>query len=429
MTTTPTSANVDGVDTHSARPAPPRYFVSQPTAGAPDAPTGVTEEAGEIAHVIDVLRVQPEGAAGEELIVGVDLRGRLRAAPGSARTQLRPRALAQLSHHELAVGGRPRTVRAQQLWLLDAQDLEVPESGGPLDPVNLHGVLLGPFAPTSRALPPGGPALSVEGQLVCGRADLLWRFVEELPHAFRYASGGTCQHLTLPGGRADEVRAGHAIVLAYPMPPPELATEAAANDEEVLLMLYELLCAVDEGLRRAGDEGLPPLPVPSRALLEHRLRAEGWQIEGDRAVRRSPRASAWRRLFGPEKRELPPEGTREGFLALAHAALERIPGWPDERARALADRLAGVVPPPSRADLSTGRTIPRADAGPGVTPPPPPPITVTRAATLPDDWRRDFDPSPATAVPEPAANRAAEPTSAPASDLRQPLPDWMRDFE
>ena len=66
------------------------------------------------------------------------------------------------------------------------------------------------------------------------------------------------------------------------------------------------------------------LPVPSRPLLEQQLQAEGYEIKGDKAVRKSNRddeqtglmATVFGALMG-ESLKLPPEGRPEDFIELA----------------------------------------------------------------------------------------------------------------
>ncbi|MBI5496880.1 MAG: hypothetical protein HY904_17835 [Deltaproteobacteria bacterium] len=429
-------------------PTVPRHFVAHSgDAGAPGAPLPPR-------RALDLLRLSGPHRQETELAVCADAAGTLRGVSARA-SDLPPSVREDLSHHQLSSPGPAWTLRASELWLMDVQALEQPlATPGLNDPVHLFGSLVGPVPETA------GPG--VRGRLTVTRADLLGALVQGAAAAFRTpgpGSTGLCFHALLPGGDDVETVTGHALVLAYPMAPAELGLEDVANELLVAQMIHDLLGALQADLRHERvDHPLRDtvIPVPSRALLESELAANGYLVKGNTAVKQRAGGvdgGMLNSVFGwlaQEKTDLPPEGSVQDFLELARAALGLFPGWPTPRARALADCLSlrgvsPVVPRPGPA-RGTAPPVPHrpAPAGPAPTLPAGPadwmrdftapgagPVRVTRITARPrartpappaaTDWMRDF---PSTRAPA---------TRAPAAGADQPgpgrKPDWMKDFE
>jgi hypothetical protein len=114
---------------------------------------------------------------------------------------------------------------------------------------------------------------------------------------------------------------------------------------------------------------------------------------------------------------LPPEGGMDDFIAMARMALKSIPGWPDQRSRALHARVGAGV----------------AGVRPAAIPAPPPAPPVAPAQRLPprlqrprsDDWMQDFIESHASS----GTSRKPRLTSAATLAPPQAKVDWRGDFE
>lgn len=455
-------------------PTRPRYFVPRPTREAA-APTA--SGPGRIVHALDLFVLEESAHRGREWMVGLDEAGTLVLLPIEDRRHLPAAVQAELSYHEVASGG-PRRLAFSEVYLFSAQFIEpAADAPGANDPVHLFGTLHGPFP-----RPAGVTAAATEGQLTVTRADLLEGLVMGEAWAFRFSGevgsagpSSRCFHMMLPGDREEVAAEGRGVVLAYPLLPPELTLTDAANEILVSQLLYELLAALREDLRKEQAECVwltDELPVPSRAAFIQRLESDGYTLEGDVAVRRGEaRRGFLASLFGASRGDrviVPPEGTLAEYLGLARAALASLPGWPSRRAVALRARSGGggVVP-----------MVPHV-APAGNTPPAGPPGAIPASALEPTSWQDDFrDPAgpPPASPPRPTAaqqrldagstrsastprgpappNRAdrakrakraegpewmddfAEPTPGPVSDPleeEQPAPvrpDWMKDFE
>lgn len=415
----------------------PRYFV--PASGAVEAPGPRAGDPSWVVRILDLFRLNNREGADGDWVVGADLDGNLDLIALEDRRALASEDQVQLSHHEVANGGRIRRIDAEQLFLFAVQLLEQPDEPGLNPPIYLYGRMTGPFPrPRSAELP------ALNGQLTATRADVLDGLAEGEVTAFRYASSadarvsGRSFHLLLPGGPGEEIEAGRSIVLAYPMQPPEIATLDAANERLTVQILYDLLRPFSEDLARTGKPLARPVPVPNRAAYAAQLEGEGWRVTGDRAVRTSKRRSALgkmiARLFDSESMTLPPEGTTEDFFAAARLALKSLDGWPDARSQALRARL--------RAARAAPGATPRAEALPVQARPIPPRLQRPRR----DDWMKDFigaHVKPGGAPPRitTAATRAAssgpadwrsdfapEPVKVP-DKPREASPEWMKDFE
>ena len=381
-------------------------------------------------------------APDEDWVVGADLDGNLDLIAPEDRRALGGEEQLQLSHHEVANGGRIRRIDAEQLFLFAVQLLEQPSDEPGLNPpVYLYGRMTGPFPRSGSAALP-----AVDGQLTATRADVLDGLAEGEANAFRcpkavgaHVSGRSFNFL-LPGGPLEEIEAGRSIILAYPMPQPEIATLDAANESLTVQILYDLLRPIPEELARAGERPLArPVPVPSRAAYAAQLEAEGWRVKGDRAERTSKRRTSVgtmiARLFDSESLTLPPQGTTEDFFGVARLALKSLDGWPDARSQAL------------RARLRTAKAAaPRAVALPEPSPVPARPIPPRIQRPRRDDWMKDFigahvkaggaAPRITTSATRPASSSPADwrsdfepvPTKVP-DKPREASPEWMKDFE
>ncbi|MEW5848945.1 MAG: hypothetical protein AB2A00_09025 [Myxococcota bacterium] len=403
----------------------PRHFIAR--AGVAPVPVGSARPV----HALDVLRLHHRHLVDEEWAVTVDPSGVLRLEPGSARGSLPSSVQVELSHHEVARGRPPRVLEASQVYLFDLQVMEQRvETPGPNDPVYLYGELHGPY--------PSGHPTSVQGQLTVTRADVLHGLLLGAAESFVLQGGENmrCFHALLPGDNEAAIRSGEGLVLAYPLMPAELVVTDASNTALVHELLYDLLAALQvdvrkEALRHPLVDRV--LPVPSRAALESQLRAEGYQIKGDSAVRRRGAFSSsgsgsggmlgavWGALTA-QKVALPPEGDTATFLELARESLKALPGWPDERSQALSTRVRQGPP------LSSVTRIP---APPHVPPPPrpttPPPRGPVRRE--PADWMRDFmgtHDAPGRSAPRVTSGTSGR--SMPAKSASQ-APSWMEDFQ
>jgi hypothetical protein len=140
--------------------------------------------------------------------------------------------------------------------------------------------------------------------------------------------------MLLAGSAEPEVRDGRGVVLAYPLAQADVELETAGNDHHTAQLVYELLQALYAD--PAYGQSPPPLPVPSRAPIEAALRARGYEIEGDTAMRRKPGLLG---AFRKERVPLPAEARVEELLRLGAAALRKLGGWPSPRALALRGRV------------------------------------------------------------------------------------------
>lgn len=322
----------------------PRFFA--PTGPAkPLAPPDVCR----IESLLSVFQC-PAAGAGRGFLVGVDQERHLRLLPGEARGQLPGRLQAQLQAQELVQ--RPWLLQFRTLYLMAAEFLEqAPDTPGFNDPVFLSGRLYGPFSSEAGA---SAAAAEIPGKLSATRGDVIEGIVRGAPHAFQIIEGGAlssrtprCFHLLLPGGSEDELRGGHGAVLVFPL--LSEFCESVENEGATAGLLYDLLAALQEDLRRAQMRGAFPdlvLPVVSRRMHEKRLQARGYTIQGGTALHPLSKPSAtWlgRLLQGwlRERSSLPPQGTLADFLKIARTALASLSDWPSPRAAALQARAHG----------------------------------------------------------------------------------------
>jgi hypothetical protein len=240
--------------------------------------------------------------------------------------------------NEQLLGPAPREVHLKELYLfaLLAVDAGV-DRPGLNDPMALDGTLFGPF--------PGEQPIAVEGRLTVTRGDLLQAATEGHASPF-FVTGhqldprvGGATGLMLPAAEAKALLAGRGAVLAFPYSP--FAAEQGVSGSERLLndLLHGVLVQVRDDLERSrpGDP-LAGIAIPhaNRGALAAELRARGFGIEGDEAVK--PRAGLLGRLFA-ERIRLPEQGRTEDYLWLARSFLQLFEGWPTARQQALAAQV------------------------------------------------------------------------------------------
>lgn len=392
-------------------------------------------------HVVDTFRLVTHTQAEQEWLVVADALGRLSAIPDTDRGALPPSVQQELAYHEIGGRRKSRRIEASELFLFNLQLVEQPvPCPGVDDPVYLYGTLFGPF-PAAEPLSPAG----AEGQLTVTRVDLLDGLAQGVSHAFRYpgntgANGDPahCFHLLLPGDRDEELRSGRGLVLAYPLLPTEFFLTDPSNEFLIRQLWYDLLKALQEDLKcesAAHPLGNLILPVPSRHLLEQRLVSEGYEIQGDQAIKKREAETGFRGLINnvldalsTETLSLPPEGGVEEFLAITRAALDGLPGVPPPRTLTLrqrinpaqpaaAFRVSNPVPPPPPAGHST--------AGSSSVSMPPRAIPLRRRDA--DDWMKDFTTErKPEGVKPPRLSGPSAPT--PRRGSQRGEPEWMADF-
>ena len=269
------------------------------------------------------------------------------------------------------------------------------------------------------------------------RGDLLDGLTRGAGHAFRYAGlGGTddqvsrCFHAMLPGGDEEDVRRGAGVVLAYPLFPAEMLAADASNEVVVEHLLYDILGQLKDDLAREHTEHplrSRVLPVPDREALERQLQAQGYEIKGDRAVKKVEEGEGFRgvlaSVFGAlmsDELELPPEAGVDEFLSIARLTLEAAPGWPSPRSVALQSL---VKPAPAR--RGERPPTPPVVRTPQPSSQPRPARVTPRPAARPDGppaWMRDF----IAAHRQPGAPPSRLTSTAPQGSKE---PGWLKDFE
>ncbi len=391
-----------------------RYFVPRGAA----VPLSPAPGAG-LARALDAFVVGGPGGLRRGVVVR-DLAGELLLLEEDSADALPDVVRRELGRHELARGRPPRFVDAGAVWLLAIDLLEQPhDSPGTNDPVHLYGRLSGPFGGAA------GPAAAVHGQLTVTRGDLLRGFLEGMTQPF-LVEGGAVFHATLPGEPVEEQTLGRGVVVAYALLPLDAGGLDGGNETCMLQIFDGLVHAFADDLRRHGAQNAltrRPLPVLDRRTLEARLRAEGFTIDGNHALRKTG-------LFARERRPLPTEWQIDDVEPVARVALDTLaPGFPDARSHALWSRIHPRPPtplsPPAR-PASTGPTAAR---------PKPTTVVVQPFSRRAPDWMTDFT-TPA-GLPPPRRTRVAPKESGvpsrgppPGSDVPQPVrPEWMKDFE
>jgi hypothetical protein len=383
---------------------PPRYFLPSGTPMA--APAWRSALA---THVLDVFRL-PWGSS--EAVVVADETGALHLLSDGVPGVLPARCREALARQELTSGRPPRKIAATSLYLFALETVERPvDTPGVNDPVHLAGRLYGPYGQ------PAAPTCS-DGTLTVTWCDLVASLLDDAPDALLVTGGSSVTralHAMLPGDDAAGTRAGEAIVLVYPVVPPELGADGG-NEALCAQWLETAIHGLQAGLRQA-DISAPavtaPVPVACLADLLAAWEREGWEIRGDQAVRLDPSLKSGiggllTNVLGlPDhlKRKVPREGTLDELLALARDVLAAVPGWPTERYRALRARLnmAPVVAP--------AVAVPKASDAP------------RRSVPDPRDDRAIPPPVPS----KPASTTRKSKSGAAGSPAKRP--DWMDDFE
>ncbi|HMY73827.1 MAG TPA: hypothetical protein PLQ88_18560 [Blastocatellia bacterium] len=406
---------------------------------------------------MDCFCLNNRHTASQEWIIATDALGNLQALPDGDRQHLPPEVQTELAWFEMG-SHHKRQIEAAELYLFYLQVLEqLPEAPGLNDPIYLYGTLFGPY-------PSASPAAGIEGQLTITRADLLEGLLLGADFAFRYAGSGgdpsRCFHLTLPADTEDAIKRGQGVVIAYPLLPPELIVNDVANELFACRLLYDTMSALKAD---AEEENIhhplkqTTLPVPNRALLEQQLQTEGYEIKGDKAVRKSNRdgepAGLLAKVFGAllsESLKLPPEGQPEDFLQLAKLTLQALPGWPTARSVALKNLIkpaspiaarTAITPPPPHVQTFASRPKlpPRATNEPPAwvkdfaathqRPNSEKPRLTSHSTndTNSPEWMKDFD---EPAIPSAIQNETNTSDKSPHNPVnKNPQPDWMQDFD
>jgi hypothetical protein len=345
-----------------------------------------------------------------ELLVGTQADGALSVVEND-RSQLSQRVTAQLAFHEVA-SGKKLTLDVAELYVFDLQVLELlMDAPGINDAMYLYGTLRGPYPATK-----GSPVATVEGQLTVTRSDLLSALVDGTHDAFAYrpeGHGSRCVHALLPGERGDVIDGGHGSVLAFPLAPAWTLDSLIPNDRVASQIFYDVINALYRDLKEPLE-----LPVPSRATIDAELKADGFTIEGDTAVRSKRSGILGALMPEREKRTLPREGTLDDYIRAAGLALGKL-GIATPETLALRRRRGVITPAPS-----ASRPIPTAVAS---TPKPPAASEGRqprpRVETQPTDWMKDF--VDAHRVPGRPAPRVVAPARAVTT---KKSPAWMDDF-
>jgi hypothetical protein len=420
----------------------PRYFIGRSNALPHD---NSPDEFLPPDHIIDSFFIGGRHLVERELAVAVDALGNLQALPLDDFDTLTATARTELAYHEMSGVGQRRLLEATEFFLFRLDLLEQP-SGAPgwNDPVYLYGALYGPWPGADRK-----QAAGIEGQLTITRGDLLEGLVRGAGHAFRYAAsdgGGKrdvrCFHSMLPGDREEEIRRGAGIVLAYPLFPAELILTDASNEFVVSQLLYDVLIALKEDLEREQIVHAlrsMVLPVPSRMTLEGQLMAQGYEIKGDRAIKKAEAGGGFQGLlatvFGPlmgDRLELPPEGEADDFLDLARTTLDTLPDWPPARIAALRSCVKQVT-----AEAYRNAITRRSTEAPQVRVPQPSMIhrhtqvRPVRPGGGPPDWMQDFITAhrePGAPAPRLTSTATLKPEPISIADSGKQELEWMKDF-
>jgi len=386
--------------------------------------------------VLDLFVHTRAGEAPREVMTGLDALGALSLHEADRRDERLGSIRQHLAHAEVGGAGLRRVeAGAGGLWLFAVELLEqLPDAPGANDTLYLYGTLWPADAPAS----PG-----VRGQLTTTRADVLRGLVEAERWAFRYPPDEaervpSAYHLMLPGDRAEVVRAGQGLVLAYPAMDPELLGSHAGNELQVLGFFHDVLAALrrDEEHDGASED---VLPVPDVTGFVNDLVAQGWVLseDGRSATRERDGAGFFQRLFtAKETIELPAPATIADYARRARAELARLPGWPSAASEALFSRVApwtGALARTSPSVPTRAVTTPRApEATAAATPAPRPPCATTGGLARPsrDEWMQDFLGQHAGRAPELSRVKPTRPVRPePIPTQRPARPDWMKDFD
>jgi hypothetical protein len=482
----------------SSRPLP-RYFVSRTDSEWSE--QGIISTL-EPVHAIDSFFLGGRHVVEREWLVTIDAAGFLRALSDEELSELPEVVQQDLAFNEVIGSAASRSMDGVEFYTFHLEALEQPpETPGLNDPVYLYGTLYGPFPAASDESLRG-----IQGQLTVNRLDLLAGLVNSSKYSFHYQTGAAgstsrCFNILLPGDREEEINRGKGLVMAYPLMPGEIGLGDPWNEFLVSTLIFDMLAALKEDIEQEKVNHplrTMTLPVVNRFSFEKDLEANGYVIKGDMAMRqpnvanllpnilpdvlKHPLPSAVTNAIGKvikDKFTLPPEGTVDDFITLARETLEKLPGYPPPRAKALQNRVhqASVE---ARGGASRKQAAPpkpvKTPQGTVATPQPakktkksewmndfivthrqpegPPETrltnlksvasTVSKQApqkTTTPTWMNDFQTSPA--VPQKAAPQKAAPlketpqtetprkdsASKPQPKQSEPKPDWMKDFE
>ncbi len=477
----------------SSRPLP-RYFVSRSDSEWSE--QGIISTL-EPVHAIDSFFLGGRHVVEREWLVTIDAAGFLRALSDEELSELPEVVQQDLAFNEVIGSAASRSMDGVEFYTFHLEALEQPpETPGLNDPVYLYGTLYGPFPAASDESLRG-----IQGQLTVNRLDLLAGLVNSANYSFHYQTGAAgstsrCFNILLPGDREEEINRGKGLVMAYPLMPGEIGLGDPWNEFLVSTLIFDMLAALKEDIEQEKVNHplrTMTLPVVNRFSFEKDLEANGYVIKGDMAMRqpnvanllpnilpdvlKHPLPSAVTNAIGKvikDKFTLPPEGTVDDFIALARETLEKLPGYPPPRAKALQNRVhqASVE---ARGGASRKQAAPpkpvKTPQGKVATPPPsqktkksewmndfivthrqpegPPETrltnlksvasTVSKQApqkTATPAWMNDFQTSPA--VPQKAApikektqteTPKKDSASKPQPKQSDPKPDWMKDFE
>lgn len=434
----------------------PRYFVPHADPLDADAP----DVNAAPLHLIDSFFVGNRHLEEREWIVAVDELGNLRAMPPENRASFAASLQNELAFNEISRNRPARLIEASQIFLFNLQLVEqIGGAPGWNDPVYLYGTLFGPLPANAD-----DQCAGIKGQLTVTRGDLLDGLVQSSGDAFRYGGSGgigggfsRCFHLMLPGDTDEEIRRGAGIIIAYPLFPAELLAGDAANEIVVSQLLYDLLSRLKEDLER---EQIPNplrsivLPVVNRFNLERELKAQGYRIEGDTAVKKNDSGEGFKgflaSVFGALRNDnltLPPEGETDDFLRIAGQTLEHFEnGFPDARIVALRNCLKSA-PAQRQVQSPLMPTPPIKTPAPVNTPPTPlqAASATVKKTVVPENeppaWMRDFmhahrkedEPPPKlTSVSKsgtPVISTAKNKLKAREKQQRQRRLEWTKDFE
>jgi hypothetical protein len=296
----------------------------------------LTLELAGVQQATDVFEASFGAEEAEPWVVVIDEAGSFFLAELERRDEL-PARVRDMVNEQL-LGPALRQVHLKELYLfaLLAADAGI-DRPGLNDPMALDGALYGPF--------PSEKPRALEGRLTITRGDLLQGAIEG--HATRFFVTGhqldprVCgaTGLMLPASEARTLQAGRGAVLAFPYSP--FAAEQGASGNERLLndLLYGVLEQVRGELEksRPGDPlGAIRVPFPNRSALAAELRARGFTLDGNQAVKARPGLLG--RLFA-ERIQLPEQGRTEDYLWLSRSFLQLFEGWPTDRQRALSAQV------------------------------------------------------------------------------------------
>jgi len=338
----------------------PRYFVSRSDSEWSE--QGLISQL-EPVHAIDSFFLGGRHVVEREWLVTIDAAGCLKAISDEELSDLPQEVQQDLAFNEVIGSAANRSMDGVEFYIFHLEALEQPpETPGLNDPVYLYGTMYGPFPAASEESYRG-----IQGQLTVNRIDLLAGVVNSSPYSFHYQTGSSgstqrCFNVLLPGDREEEIMRGKGLVMTYPLMPGDIGLGDPWNEFLVSNLIYDMLSALKDDIEKEKvNHPLKDmtLPVVSRFSFEKELESRGYVIKGEVAMRQpgaaggalpnllpdvlsKPLPSAITNAIGKiikDKFTLPPEGTVDEFIAIARKALERLPGYPPPRAKALQSRV------------------------------------------------------------------------------------------